>query len=300
LRTLDDLRTTIEQVQKEAASSLRTLRELREQLTARRNSFLAAVLQDNPHVRMAVEPYGRDPRPAEAEFRRIIDGSDGKLADDILSEDGDRGRLAALYRGLSDERGPRVAELARRIDELKETIEQSARDTSKQGRFERHLRKLPPEAIDRLLMWFPPDELVVSYSPRGDGRGFRSLEQGSPGQKTAAILAFLLAHGDEPIILDQPEDDLDNELIYELIVRQLRADKSRRQIVIVTHNPNIVINGDAELIVVMGSVAGQCRVLLQGSLQSPEVRASVCAVMEGGREALERRYRRMIDGAHHV
>jgi ABC-type lipoprotein export system ATPase subunit len=110
----------------------------------------------------------------------------------------------------------------------------------------------------------------------------------------------LLAHGDEPIILDQPEDDLDNELIYELIVRQLRANKSRRQVVIVTHNPNIVVNGDAELIIVMGSVAGQCRVLRQGSLQLPEVRASVCDVMEGGREALERRYRRMIDGDRHV
>lgn len=300
LRALDDLRTTIVQVRQEAASSLRVLRELREQLTARRNRFIEAVLRDNPHVRMTVEPYGRDPKPAEAEFRKIIERSDGKFADEILSEDGSRGHLAELYRGLPDERGPRAAELARRIEGLKQTIEQAASDTSQRGWFARHLRELPPEAIDRLLLWFPPDELVVSYSPRGDGHGFRPLEQGSPGQKTAAILAFLLAHGDEPILLDQPEDDLDNELIYELIVRQLRANKSRRQVVIVTHNPNIVINGDAELIIVMGSAAGQCRVLRRGSLQSPEVRASVCDVMEGGREALERRYRRMIDGEHHV
>lgn len=300
LRALDDLRATIAEVRQEAASSLRTLQELREQLTARRNRFLEAVLRDNPHVRMAVEPYGRDPRSAAAEFRRVIERTDGKFADDILSEDGNRGRLAELYRGLPEGRGLRVAELARRIEELKQQIAQAASDTSQRGWFARRLRELPPEAIDRLLLWFPPDELVVSYSPRGDGRGFRPLEQGSPGQKTAAILAFLLAHGDEPIILDQPEDDLDNELIYELIVRQLRANKSRRQVVIVTHDPNIVINGDAELIVVMGSAAGQCRVLRQGSLQSPEVRASVCDVMEGGREALERRYRRMIDGDRHV
>jgi hypothetical protein len=300
LRALDGLEMTIDEIRREAASSLGTLRELREQLTARRNRFLDAVLRDNLHVRMAVEPYGRDPRLAEAEFRKIIDRTDGKFADDILSEDGGRGRLADLYRGLPEERGPRASELARRIEELKQTLVQAATDAQQRGWFARHLRELPPESIDRLLLWFPPDELVVSYSPQGDGRRFRPLEQGSPGQKTAAILAFLLAHGDEPMILDQPEDDLDNELIYKLIVGQIRANKSRRQVVIVTHNPNIVINGDAELIVVMGNTAGQCRVLRQGSLQSAEVRASVCDVMEGGREALERRYRRMLDGEQDV
>jgi hypothetical protein len=300
LRALDDLRTTIEQVRGEALSSLRALGTLREQLTTRRNDFIEAVLRDNPHVRMSVAPYGQDPRSAEAEFRKIIDRNDGKFADEVLSEDGSRGCLADLYRDLPDERGQRAAELARRIGALKDKLERLARNPAERGWFARHLQQLPPESIDRLQLWFPSDELAVSYSPRGDGRGFRSLEQGSPGQKTAAILAFLLAHGDEPIILDQPEDDLDNELIYKLIVAQLRANKSRRQVIVVTHNANIVVNGDAELILVMESAGGQCRLARRGSLQSRDVRDQVCAMMEGGREALEKRYRRIIGGDDHV
>ena len=55
------------------------------------------------------------------------------------------------------------------------------------------------------------------------------------------MLAFLLAHGDEPLVLDQPEDDLDNQIIYSLVVTQMREDKLRRQIIVVTHNPNIVV-----------------------------------------------------------
>jgi len=107
------------------------------------------------------------------------------------------------------------------------------------------------------------------------------------------MLAFLLAHGEEPLILDQPEDDLDNHLIYDLVVRQIRENKLRRQIIVVTHNPNIVVNGDAEMLHALDFAGGQCRVAQSGSLQEKAMREEVCRVMEGGREAFERRYRRL-------
>ena len=94
-------------------------------------------------------------------------------------------------------------------------------------------------------------------------------------------------------MLDQPEDDLDNHLIYDLVVRQIRENKLRRQIITVTHNPNVVVNGDAEMVHVLDFVGGQCRIVNSGSLQDLEVRDEVCRVMEGGREAFERRYRRI-------
>ena len=103
----------------------------------------------------------------------------------------------------------------------------------------------------------------------------------------------LLAYGDEPLVLDQPEDDLDNHLIYDLVVRQIRENKLRRQIIVVTHNPNIVVNGDAEMLHVMEFTAGQCTVSRSGSLQDQEIRDEICSVMEGGREAFESRYRRL-------
>ena len=107
------------------------------------------------------------------------------------------------------------------------------------------------------------------------------------------MLAFLLAHGEEPLILDQPEDDLDNQLIYDLVVQQIRENKLRRQIIVVTHNPNIVVNGDAELLHALEFQSGQCVVAQSGSLQEKAMRDKVCQVMEGGREAFERRYRRL-------
>ena len=105
-----------------------------------------------------------------------------------------------------------------------------------------------PEFADHIRCWFPDDDLRIEYSRAGDGRDWWAITQGSQGQRSAALLAFLLAFGDEPLILDQPEDDLDNHLIYELIVRQIRENKRRRQLIIVTHNPNVVVNGDAEMV----------------------------------------------------
>ena len=94
-------------------------------------------------------------------------------------------------------------------------------------------------------------------------------------------------------MLDQPEDDLDNHLIYGLVVQQIRRNKLKRQLIIVTHNPNIVVNGDAELIHVLDFVKGQCCVTQTGSLQDQAMRREVCQVMEGGEEAFERRYQRL-------
>ena len=94
-------------------------------------------------------------------------------------------------------------------------------------------------------------------------------------------------------MLDQPEDDLDNHLIYDLIVQQIRENKLRRQLLIVTHNPNVVVNGDAELVHVMEFGRGQCYVQQSGALQEAAVRREVCRVMEGGHEAFARRWKRL-------
>ena len=135
--------------------------------------------------------------------------------------------------------------------------------------------------------------MQVEYSRSGDGTDFQPIGQASAGQRSAAMLAFLLAYGEEPLVLDQPEDDLDNHLIYDLVVRQMRENKRRRQIIVVTHNPNIVVNGDAEMLHVLDFRGGQCRVVEAGSLQQESIREEICQVMEGGREAFERRYRRL-------
>ena len=161
------------------------------------------------------------------------------------------------------------------------------------ARFESRLRNVPPERIDRLALYLPDDSVTVNFQDHRGG-GWRSLAQGSPGQQTAALLAFVLGYGSEPIILDQPEDDLDNTLIYELLVSRLRETKLKRQVIVVTHNPNIVVHGDAELVLSLEAAGGRSHIACEGGLQERRVRDEICRVMEGGLEAFKSRYQRII------
>lgn len=91
------------------------------------------------------------------------------------------------------------------------------------------------------------------------------------------------------LIIDQPEDDLDNRFIYEDIVQILRNAKGKRQIIVATHNPNIPVLGDAELIVAMDVHEGKARISAQGAVDRLEVRDAVKRIMEGGEDAFKRR-----------
>ena len=102
--------------------------------------------------------------------------------------------------------------------------------------------------LSSMVKVLPEDKLQIKII---DENGSIDINEGSPDQKSAAILAFILNSGENPLIIDQPEDDLDNSLIYSLVVKSIRKMKSKRQIIIVTHNPNIPVLGDAEGIVVL-------------------------------------------------
>ena len=275
----------------QATASLTRLLEIRRELTEARGSFLDRILKTNRYVRIRVIPYGAQ-ESVETELRRLIQREDGRFEKDIGSPGGE-GLLGRIYGASHD---------ATRIEDALEKMKQRIRSVAEgsQGsysladqRFATHLSRLQPEALDHVDVWFPDDSLDVQYSPTGDGGNLRSIREGSPGQKTAALLAFLLSYGDEPLVLDQPEDDLDNHLIHELIVKQIRDVKRHRQIVVVTHNPNIVVNGDAELVVALATRSGATQMECKGSLQEKQVRETICTIMEGGRDAFAERYRRI-------
>ena len=172
-------------------------------------------------------------------------------------------------------------------------------------RFATALKRVPPERIDRLALYLPEYAVNVEFQDTRGG-GWRPLAQGSPGQQTAALLAFVLGYGSEPIILDQPEDDLDNTLIYDLLVNRfhdpppgrdlkgMREIKQKRQVIVVTHNPNIVVHGDAELVLSLEAANGRTSIACAGGLQEMRIRKVICTVMEGGSEAFEKRYQRIM------
>lgn len=292
LTALTARREQAQQVRAQADRCLERLQALRRDLSEARADFLQEVLANNEYVRVTVTPY-RSEETVESQLRGIL-GREGPGFERDIGTPGGDGLLGEVYKGNlgRDALEQRLADLKRRLRRIA-SGQDSADGYVRDARFAAHLRRLPPEALDRLDMWFPGDSLAVEYSPTGDGKGFRAIQDGSPGQKTAALLAFLLAHGTEPLVLDQPEDDLDNHLIYELIVAQLRKVKASRQVIVVTHNPNIVVNGDAELVVALSPRGGQTQIESKGSLQDACVRQTICTVMEGGREAFDRRYRRI-------
>ena len=281
-------------LRKKADECLLELAEIRRNLTESRRRFLQQVLSKNRYINIRVVPYGAR-ETVEAELRDLLQREAG-FEKDIGTTDGG-GLLGELY-GNGGDPEQNLAGLKDKIRKIA-----SGKNGSKKlgdRRFATHLGKLPPETIDRLDLWFPEDSLDVRYSTTGDKKDLRPIQEGSPGQKTAAILAFLLSYGEEPLIMDQPEDDLDNHLIYDLIVTQLRDAKLHRQVVVVTHNANIVVNGDAEMVTALKAQGGRTQKECCGCLQQKEVRDTVCAVMEGGKEAFENRYRRIALENHDV
>jgi hypothetical protein len=145
--------------------------------------------------------------------------------------------------------------------------------------------------IDEIDLLVPEDEIAIKYKPSGSTT-FRPLSTASAGQKTTAILTLILSQGDIPLILDQPEDDLDNRLVYELIVDRLKAAKEHRQLIIVTHNANIPVNGDAEYVVSLDSDSRRMRVLEAGTVEFVSIKKEICDVMEGTEPAFDMRYQR--------
>jgi energy-coupling factor transporter ATP-binding protein EcfA2 len=303
-KRLDALQKQRDELKTRAADQLEAVRAARSRVSERRRQFLNSTLEGNLFVRMGLVPYGREPRTIERSLRDVLGVPEGKYNDDLFVEAQDdapeKGVVADLLLAVNLTELPGAWDtptLESSLEDLKRKLVAACKGQGEFGgwfnRFLKAEADKRPEFIDHILCWSPEDGLHVEYSPEGDGQLFRPIEQASAGQRAAAMLAFLLAHGTEPLVLDEPEDDLDNHLIYNLVVQQIRDNKLRRQLIIVTHNPNIVVNGDAELIHAMGFEKGQCAVKLSGSLQDERMREEVCLVMEGGKQAFERRYQRL-------
>lgn len=128
----------------------------------------------------------------------------------------------------------------------------------------------------------------------GDGHDYRSLDRLSPGQKSTAILLLIMQESRDPLLVDQPEDDLDNRFIYDDIVKRLRKAKPKRQFLIATHNANIPVLGDAEQIVALDArefdgPPVKSFIRAQGSIDSAQVREAAEEILEGGHDAFELR-----------
>ncbi len=255
----------------------RTLQdERRAAFALRREAAEVVNAQLEGKLRMGVEYLG-DKNSFRERLGAVLKGS--RVSNDALDE-------------LVRRSGIDGVELSRLIEQGEDAVTEAFGITLANG--QRLVRWLcdEPNRLRQVELLAPEDNvsiaLVVNDFPR-------DLDALSGGQRATAVLLLLFAQGGRPLVLDQPEDDLDNRFIYEDVVGLVRAEKGvaepgrRRQIIAATHNANIPVNGDAELVLSLAEENSRCSVRTRASIDDSAVREEIRTVLEGGEEAFRRR-----------
>jgi len=145
---------------------------------------------------------------------------------------------------------------------------------------------------------FSTDHIKIKYDLSYDGIDIRKL---SPGTRGVVLLLLYLAlddADDRPLIIDQPEENLDPKSVFDELVSLFITAKSKRQVIMVTHNANLVINTDADQIIIASAGSHPSGGLppityVAGGLEDSDIRKAVCDILEGGEEAFRERARRL-------
>lgn len=169
------------------------------------------------------------------------------------------------------------------------------------------LSKPAPADMESIRQWsrnvsewlFSTDHVRLRYALRYDGVDVQRL---SPGTRGIVLLTLYLAIDEwdrRPLIVDQPEENLDPKSVYLELVRFFRDARTRRQVILVTHNANLVVNTDADQVIIASGIRTSPQGLpdisyFSGSLENKAIRDAVCELLEGGEKAFldrEKRYR---------
>src|SRR5205814_4704216 len=151
----------------------------------------------------------------------------------------------------------------------------------------------------RFAKWlYGTEHIRIQYGISYDGVDIRKL---SPGTRGIVLLLLYLAlddADDRPLIIDQPEENLDPKSVFDELVSLFLAAKAKRQVIIVTHNANLVVNTDADQIIIASAdpdASGGLPAItyVAGGLEDGDIRETVCEILEGGADAFRERARRL-------
>jgi hypothetical protein len=276
--------------------------QARKEMAKKLTQAVPKTADGEPFVKVLVEAFGDDRAFAAkmqdlVQDRRRIGQDDWGVFDDvkreILPEDS---FLAKVVKARQSEQSP-IEVFISWVELLKSGSRPEECPWGPQDRRTKVLLEwCNDKRLSKLALWRPPDRVRVELY-RQDGTPVGELEEGlSVGQRCTAVLALLLAHDDVPAIIDQPEEDLDNEFVYRELVPLLREIKEKRQLLIATHNANIQVNADADLILALevqsehGKVKKIDNQNCIGALDRSAVRQAVEEIMEGSEEAFRSRF----------
>ena len=133
-----------------------------------------------------------------------------------------------------------------------------------------------------------PDRYWLEFKTM-DGQ-YRPLDRLSGGQRVNLLLSLLLATNDHrPLVIDQPEDELDNRFLFETLLPALHRLKGNRQVIVATHSANIVVNGDADQVIQLDAESEHGHIACAGAIEEPTVRNAIVQTVDGGDEAFRLR-----------
>ena len=213
--------------------------------------------------------------------RRVNDGRKEPL-DLFLRTLSQRG-ITRWWNDLTDEQRPSPDNLLNKLEagQLGDTgMSGSVQDT--------FVTQLTPSKRRELAALRCLDNYVLEF--KMDDGSSRPLEDLSGGQKVNLLLSLLLeTRDDRPLVIDQPEDELDNRFLFDTLLPTLKRLKGRRQIIVATHEANIVVNGDADQVIHLEATSDRGHVVCSGAIEETAVRDAIIRTVDGGAEAFRTR-----------
>ena len=263
------------------------LNEVRSEITAAKRSFETLLTDRRDLVARQRNAFDRVTEKVRSQFdgrieaRRIEAGRREPL-DGFLRGLSQKG-ITRWWNDLPDPQRPTPDELLRRLDE--DQLADVGMSEAVQATFRNCLTPSKRRALAALHC----SDLYRLELGMDDG-SHRPLEDLSGGQRVSLLLSLLLETNDErPLVIDQPEDELDNRFLFETLLPALKRLKGRRQIIVATHNANIVVNGDADQVIQLEATANRGYIAHAGAIEEPSVRDAIVRTVDGGDEAFRLR-----------
>jgi len=269
----------MEKIEKELESKLKERKRIKEEMKKKRHELFKIRQKEIEKInnllkgraRLKIE-FEKEMKDFEHELKSLISGSGirGTVIENIIK------RKDLAIDGMM---------LSEYIDEGEEKLKKEFGFTDAMAKkFVEHFSN--DRKRFKLETLFPEDRIIIELKVNED---YKPIEELSVGQKATALLLLLFAYENRILIFDQPEEDLDNRFIYEDVVKILREFKGKRQIIVATHNANIPVIGDSELILVLEARKDKCMIINKGSVDKDSIKQDIKHIMEGGEEAFRLR-----------